>query len=46
METLRDGPKGPLDQKDFRPTQVDYKPIDLDYKLLVERVFKNVASPS
>jgi len=30
----------PLDQKDFRPTQVDYKPIDLDYKLLVERVFK------
>jgi len=34
METLRDGPKGPLDQKDFRPTHIYYKSTDLDYKTL------------
>jgi len=32
----------PLDQKDFRPTQVDYKPTDLDYKTLSQRLQKVV----
>jgi len=45
METLRDGPKGPMDQKDFRPTHIYYKSTDLDYKTLSKDYKKRSKKP-